>query len=268
MDMFSRLDAATVVNDWISPVEDHNGILVKRDDTFEVFGVKGGKARSAYYLISSSNEDGAVTGGMRASPQVGIVSAICKGLDKKCVVWANKGSVTPELQFAIDNGAELRQTNTQWNSGVKGAARKEAEERGWLHVPFGMECLEAPIQTALQVKNLKDYDFKRLVIPVGSAMSFAGVLWGLKYFDINVPVLGVRVGAAIDKVLNTYAPLDWAAMAEIVPAEQAYGDYVKEPYLDSGLVLDPVYEAKCLPFLEKGDLLWVVGIRDSWKGQK
>jgi hypothetical protein len=28
-----------------------------------------------------------------------------------------------------------------------------------------------------------------------------------------------------------------------------------------GLELDPVYEAKCLPFLRPGDLLWVVGRR-------
>ena len=30
-----------------------------------------------------------------------------------------------------------------------------------------------------------------------------------------------------------------------------------------GLVLDPVYEAKCLPYLEPGDVLWTVGVRAS-----
>lgn len=29
------------------------------------------------------------------------------------------------------------------------------------------------------------------------------------------------------------------------------------------VVLDPIYEAECLPFLMEGDLLWVVGCRES-----
>ncbi|KKK60758.1 hypothetical protein LCGC14_3021180, partial [marine sediment metagenome] len=28
-----------------------------------------------------------------------------------------------------------------------------------------------------------------------------------------------------------------------------------------GIKLDAVYEAKCIPFLEPGDLFWIVGIR-------
>jgi len=27
--------------------------------------------------------------------------------------------------------------------------------------------------------------------------------------------------------------------------------------------LDPIFEAKCLPFLQPGDLFWVVGIRQG-----
>lgn len=34
-----------------------------------------------------------------------------------------------------------------------------------------------------------------------------------------------------------------------------------ENYKLGNLELDKIYEAKCLPYLQKGDLLWVVGRR-------
>jgi hypothetical protein len=43
------------------------------------------------------------------------------------------------------------------------------------------------------------------------------------------------------------------------------GDYHKPAaaVTHCGLTLDPYYEAKCLPFMEPDDLLWIVGIRQS-----
>lgn len=260
-EFFENLRGVESAGGFISPVEDHNGLLVKRDDLFTIHGVSGGKARSAYSLISSTDKPGIVTAGARQSPQVGIVSSIAQGVGKPCVVWSNRGSITPELQFAIDNGAELKQTNTQYNNHIVSSARREAEERDWLDVPFGMECWEAVYQNALQVENLVGLDFDRLVMPVGSAMSFSGVLWGLRYFGIDVPVVGVQVGAVPDKRLAKYAPFGWETQATLVQSELPYHEYVEENVLSTGLMVDPIYEAKVFPYLQQGDLLWVVGIR-------
>jgi len=122
-----------------------------------------------------------------------------------------------------------------------------------------MECEEAVQQTRTQVRNIPR-EIKRLVIPVGSGMSLAGVLWGMKDCGLSVPVLGVRVGADPRKQLAKYAPRDWAGMVKLVNSSS---DYHKpaDTTRRCDIALDPIYEGKCVAFLKPGDLLWIVGIR-------
>ena len=57
----------------------------------------------------------------------------------------------------------------------------------WLEIPFGMEVEQAITLTAEQVKNLP-FDnrlFQRIVIPVGSGMTLAGIIEGLKFMHLN-----------------------------------------------------------------------------------
>lgn len=49
---------------------------------------------------------------------------------------------------------------------------------------------------------------------------------------------------------------------DLVPAGLPYDHRAPDTTLGV-LALDPIYEAKCLPFLRDGDLLWVVGLRPS-----
>ena len=37
---------------------------------------------------------------------------------------------------------------------------------------------------------------------------------------------------------------------------------MKTDYSIDGIKLDPIYEGKCYPFLEKSDLLWIVGYHE------
>jgi hypothetical protein len=73
--------------------------------------------------------------------------------------------------------------------------------------------------------------------------------------------LGVVTGADPTKRLGKWAP-GWRRRCELVQAQQGYHDHAAETRLGE-LELDPVYEAKCLPFLRPGDLLWVVGRRET-----
>jgi hypothetical protein len=117
-------------------------------------------------------------------------------------------------------------------------------------------------QTAGQVQQLPP--LKRVVVPVGSGMSLAGVLWGLQQANplLLTPgrVVGVVVGASPLQRLDKYAPAGWRAYTTLVPAGMPYHQPAANLNLGP-LQLDPIYEAKCLPHLEQGDLLWVVGVR-------
>ena len=243
----------------ITPIEKYGDIYVKRDDTFNIGGGRGGKVRSCWVL--SQGAKGLVTAGSRSSPQVNIVAQIAKVLNIPCRCHVPTGELYPEVLTAKNAGAEIIQHKYGYNSVIIKRAKDDAIDKNYTYIPFGMECEEAVTQTSKQVINIPD-NTKRILIPVGSGMSLAGVLTGLELFNKDIPVLGVMVGANPIKRLNMYAPPLWQTTCELVISSLKYSDkYANNKIGD--LILDPIYEAKCIPYLEKDDLLWVVGIRGS-----
>ncbi|MFJ9126983.1 hypothetical protein ACIRJS_23110 [Streptomyces sp. NPDC102340] len=98
------------------------------------------------------------------------------------------------------------------------------------------------------------------MVPVGSGITLAAILRGLRIAENPTPVLGVRVAGDPTSTLNRHAP-GWDACATLITSRAAYADTVPNRLGD--LVLDPHYEAKVLPHLRAGDLLWAVGVRAS-----
>lgn len=238
----------------LTPWEQHAGHWVKRDDLYCWAGVRGGKTRTCRAL-SNGATGGLVTAGARESPQINIVAHVAARLGLPCRAHCPEGRLGAELLAAQQLGAEI----VQWPAGrccvLRARARADAFLRGWREIPFGMECPEAVRQTARQVANIPQ-DVRRLVVPVGSGMSLAGILHGLSG---AVKVLGVVVGADPTRRLARYAPWQWRWRCELRRAPWPYDKRIKARLGD--LELDPIYEAKCLPFLEPADALWVVGIR-------
>lgn len=248
----------------LTPVEYYKeeGIWLKRDDKFEICGVHGGKARSAYQVIQELLEEGyrtIVTAGSRQSPQCEIVSFICENLGIDCKLFMPFGGDTSVISHIKNNShTEIIRVKPGYNNIIVARAREYAQARNCGYVPFGMECERNVEVTSEQVRNIPD-ECKRIVMPVGSGMSFSSVVTGMTKYDIDKPILGVRVGKDPSKILDTYAFgldfLDYGIVDSTVdyhtPVEAYVGDYQ----------LDPIYEAKCREFLREGDLLWVVGKR-------
>jgi Pyridoxal-phosphate dependent enzyme len=244
------------------------GIWAKRDDLYERAGVNGGKVRTCWTLAQGA--PGLVTAGARQSPQAVIVSRVARELGIPCRVHMPSGAETPESKAATEAGAEVVRHTPGYNSVIIARAHEDAALRGWREIPFGMECPEAVAGTAEQVGNLPWGGFGRIVVPIGSGMSLAGILSGLKVareegrriHDLDVgaaAVRGIMVGADPRRRLDKWAP-NWKFAVAI---EEAEGDYHTPAAVTeyAGMDLDPYYEAKCIPFLRRGDLLWVVGRR-------
>ena len=270
MQVFMELDSlvAEGYSNELTPVEEHGGHLVKRDDKYSAFGAMGGKARSCQYLCETALKDGLtglVTAGSKKSPQIQIVSFIAKHYGVPFHAHCPQGELGQELEVAKENGAEIFQHRAGYNNVIIKRARDDAEAMGFAEIPFGMECWEAVYQTALQVKSLiepyKEGKFSRIIMPVGSGMSLCGVMWGLLYWGIDVPLVGVQVGGQYEKRLKVYAPEDGIDFT-VVKSTYDYHKYYENNQIGD-LKLDPIYEAKCMDFIEDGDLLWVVGIRDG-----
>lgn len=244
----------------LTPIEQRGNYYFKRDDLFCVNGVCGGKVRTCWTLAQGETQ-GLITAGSRQSPQVNIVAHIAQHLGIKARVHTPTGKLSPEVLNAQEIGAEVIQHKYGYNSVIIKRAKDDAQSSGWREIPFGMECIEAVNATAEQVVNIPK-DTKRIIMPVGSGMSLSGVLTGLKKFNLNIPVLGVQVGAEPTKRLDKYAPENWRDMVTIVKSDLDYHKHAKVKEIE-GISLDPIYEAKCLPFLEEGDLFWIVGIRKT-----
>lgn len=238
-------------------------LFVKRDDRFSIDGVCGGKMRTCWHLAQGAN--GLVTAGSRQSPQANIVATVAHKLGIPCIVHVPQGELSPEVLRAKEKGAHVMQWRAGYNSVIIARARACAKETGYTEIPFGMECEEAVKQTKSQVVNLPQA-IKRIVVPVGSGMSLAGILHGLRVAGLQTPVLGVKVGADPTKRLMRFAPL--FSLAPLVQAPEDYHCPAQptdqlESLRNRGVMLDPIYEAKCARYLRQDDLLWIVGIRET-----
>lgn len=247
--------------DALTPIERHAGQWLKRDDLFAVGGQQGGKVRTCLALAETARERGLrhlVTAGSRHSPQVAIVAAVGRRLGMAVTVVVPAGDTTPEIEGAAADGATVMPVRPGHNAVIVARAREHAAATAAALIPFGMECEEAVMLTAAQVANVPA-DARRIVVPVGSGMSLAGILTGLDLLDRDTTVLGVCVGADPTRRLARWAPLGWQMRTTLVAAGVPYHLRVEAGLGAVGL--DPVYEAKCVPFLAAGDVLWVVGRR-------
>lgn len=255
----------------LTPVEARGYALIKRDDAYVYAGQAGGKVRTCLALTLAGvreaqrfgrDRPGLVTASARTSPQQLIVASIAERLGLPCrlhVAASREASAT--LDASVTKGAEVVEHRPGYNSVIVARARADAAALGWIYIPFGMEHEEAVRQTSSQVCNLDELgEPRRIVMPVGSGMSLAGVLTGLERFGFGIPMLGVVVGADPTRRLDRYAPPFWRQMVELVPAGSDYHQAATTTGW-YGLELDAWYEAKCLPHLRVRDLLWAVGSR-------
>jgi hypothetical protein len=189
------------------------------------------------------------------------VAAIARGLSRPCRIHTACGTETLEMVQASQLGSEIVQHRPGYSSVIQARSRQDAAALGWTLIPFGMESEHSVQMTAPQVANIPP-QATRLLVPVGSGITLAGILWGLKQVGRTLRVTGVAVGADPTKRLDKWAPPDWRRSTTLRRSASPYA----QPALQitwGDIPLDPLYEAKCIPFLKRGDCLWVVGHRNT-----
>ncbi len=251
-----------------TPWELHAGHWCKRDDLFEYAGVRGGKVRTCRAIAAegiAAGGRGLVTAGSRHSPQVNIVAHVARHLGVPAVAFVPAGPPGAEVEAAAAAGATIMSVRPGHNTVIKARARDYAQAHGYVHVPFGMEHAAA-IASATQALTGGPWGkFDRLVVPVGSGMTLAGILCGMAEVvppPLRPAVVGVAVGGDPGRRLDRWAPPMWRFACEEQTSELRYDQPAPRAWQHAlGFPLDPIYEAKCWPFLEPGDALWVVGHR-------
>lgn len=237
----------------MTPIEEHGGYKVKRMDKFRLAGTNGSKAMVVEAMVQRAR--GMVTAGPRTSSQIYIAARICQlyGIPFRCHV--PQGPETAETADVTDHGGTVVRHRAGYNSVLTARATADhAGRAGWVYLPLWLRSMRTVQVVAPEVGNVPK-DTRRIVAAAGSGMTVAAINTGLAERGMDIPVLAVRVGADPTITIKQFGPFGGGRW-ELVPGEGGY----KEPSYGKWLgdvALDPWYEAKCLPYLQPGDLLWV-----------
>ena len=250
----------------LTSIEKRGTHYYKHEDELFVNGVCGGKVRVADVLIRRAMAIGInefVTCGSRDSRQCAVVAKMCEYYGVKSHIFMPSGKETDIVtSIGETNGATIHTTKVGYNSVLIANASKFASDNNFSYIPFGMETQIAIDTNMQQVQNVPK-EVKRIVIPCGGGMNMISVIKGLEYYGrYDVKVIGVVVGKkpnkTFDKFLSNTIFEQMHVKWEFVEYPYSYHVKAKKTMID-GVELDEMYEAKCIPFLQDGDLLWIVG---------
>lgn len=241
----------------LTPVEEHGGVLVKRDDLADERGTRGGKARTLGVIcrhILGAGLRGLTIHAARNSVTPATLGAVCRAYGVAACVHtaAAKDQLSESYQAAVADGVRVVEHRPGYMSVLAARAREQAAADGYLAVGLGLDYPPAVLETAKQCRNLP-HGIKRLVTAVGSGHMLEGIVRGLEDGGWNIPVLGVCVGKVPDPAMYADSRLN----VELVNIGSDFHRPANVTRLGD-LELNPNYEAKCLKYLQPGDLFWVV----------
>lgn len=247
----------------LTPIHSHNGFFFKRDDLFQLHGACGGKLRQALALLQQGAK-GLVGYGGRFSNTALAMAAAGKELNKPIHFHTAQGGVTEEITSAALLGAKVFYHKPGYLSVLAKRACDDAREKDFT---LGLQHQVCVDTVTHQASNLASVPYQRIVVALGACVTLAGICQYLLANATHKPIVGVLVGAPpnedfLDDVVPAWRDLNLTLVRSEYKYEQS-------PPLEDlhpvNFALDRLYEAKCVKFLQEGDLLWVSGCRLSRK---
>ena len=249
----------------LTPLQEHNGILLKRDDLFMPFNdisLSGGKVRQCLTLfkdlkskIKNDFNNTVYAIGSANSPQSIIVTRCAKEFDfnSKIFIPKNIRSDNVLIQNVLGQGGTI---NNQAKVGHTSVMNSFIQKYSQLYKGFIVnytsnvlesECNGLLMSVANQVQNLPDLEY--LIVPCGSCIMLSGILIGIRKFKKNIRnVLGIQIsGHNKVQFIKTLSGTDRFEL--IVRNDYPYSKWVKSKIGD--IELDPLYEAKAFEYIQK-----------------
>lgn len=267
----------------LTPVQKVGSYWLKRDDLWQgAAPARGGKARTAEMLCIRAKTRGVTefhSTHDRNSSVPGMLARVCQHHCIGLHLWY-PDSATPMAAPFIEAwrcGAVAHPIRPGYMSVRKKRMRDFVEGTGEYACQHAIldvglrweDCGRA--ETAVQAANVLDLvkrgEARRVVVPVGSGGMLLGISDGLP----GIPILGVCCGGFPDVELPgnvelVKSSLEFACEVRAAICHDGGWHFIPEAWenpCEGDVDLDPVYEAKCVEFLEEGDLLWLVAHRDT-----
>lgn len=266
--------------DELTPIENHQNILFKRDDLFipyEINGVNGGKLRQCINLLKNNNYSHVYTYASLTAPSAPIVAAVCKNMNLSCTIYyggTNFDSAMKKHMPRLVNyyNAELNfSCKTGRQSVLLHAIKQEIKEQDIL-IKYEYNVKNFPeailYSNACQVKNIPN-ELNNLIITCGSGITAAGIIIGLKKYNKRVNNIILITTAPdrtkiIDDILNQHNCLINYKIIDLFHTSN-FKYEKKENFIFDNIKLHPNYEAKTLKcflesdFSKKNSLFWITG---------
>lgn len=267
---------------WLSPVEERDGRLYKREDLCSLpAGVNGAKLRACDHLIRQGAAEGrsrVVSAASVLSPQNAMAAILAARYNMRCTVVL--GGTTPQTAFKHKSPAMARLAGAEFEFirvGYNPALQKRAADlviadpsAYWLQYGITTPPSASPAAmrafhqiAADQVVNLPD-TVRTLVVPFGSGNTAAGVLMGLNQHRPRDLERIVLVGIGPDRrrwLADRFermgvSPARYQHLDLHGSGYATYSD--RMPGQADGIVLHPTYEGKVVRYLdEKAPSWWV-----------
>ena len=278
---------------FVSPVQEQEGVFYKRDDLFVPFGpggLNGGKCRQTFHLIQQNwkylqEQFGRqiITTSSVYSTSGAILAAYAHRLELSAIlaVGGTKSDTIDKhhmMRLAKAYGCDVR---IVCGTGMAGPLKKRLTEICETEKVFNAvfsESVEGDSGAILdpisaQVVNLPD-ELDNLVVPVGTGIHLLGIMRGLQQHGKTVKrIIGCHVGPDRRKKIDGYlSPLVWQNPPYEMAALNVGSTYAKPcvENMPDGDPLDEIYEAKThvwmrenLDLKNEKTLLWIVGRRPS-----
>lgn len=263
--------------DLLTPVENRNGRLYKREDLHTLGPVNGSKLRACQHLLSVAQRAGAtqvISASSVLSPQSAMAATVARSLGMRCTCIY--GATKPETiqrhaapRIAAQMGAHFEYVKVGFNPYIQ---RKAWELQGRLGGDPGNYLLHYGITPGLgedieafhasgadSVRNLPA-ELDTLVLPFGSGNTAAGVLYGLHKYPLphlrRIVLVGIgpsRRDWLADR-MHLLGAQDVLTGHEFVHYDlhgEGYASYAQRmPGSLDGIVLHPTYEGKVARYLD------------------
>ena len=270
----------------LTPVQNINGLLVKRDDLFAPYesnGVNGGKLRQCILLAqeAAGDADGIITYCSIGSPQAPISAAVARDMGKPCLIvygGTNRRSLLqaemPKLVMHY-GGKIIIGARTGRHNVLHSIAAHIAKEKNYFLVQYGINLTdhEGVLLSAVAAQTANLPDCENLVAVCGSGITASGILIGLKQNGVHVENVHL-VATAPDRreFIHTTAKR-YGADRKI-----EYHDLYHLPRFSydepamakiGNVVLHPNYEAKAYQWFiksgmkQEGTLFWITGAKPT-----
>lgn len=266
----------------LTPVEEYGGILYKRDDLYAPYGedfVTGGKIRQCRDLIKMNLDyiheecnSTIATAASIHSPQSVIVSRVAQEFELQSIIGfgnttVEKATRHKPMKMCEDMGSELivLSESQGFNNVLYSNLNKLSKTRQMFIVLFGyaVKTDRASIidRIAEQVENI---ECETLYVPLGSGMTFTGILEGIKMFNKQFRVVALQPFGydRRKEIFYNLSGMQWDYVFEYRVGDYRYHKLQKK---NVGFELDMIYESKSHEMMEEmivsreKNCFWVIG---------